>query len=138
MKKAAPKTKERACRICGCTENNACITAAGPCSWVQADLCSNPDCIKRVERRGGKKRKLPPTAVAKLSVTDIRTLERGARHRNGVIDFWGDGSGFGKRNHDARMVRFVTLGLATPNAHGDHYITDAGRAELLKGYDNGR
>jgi hypothetical protein len=28
---------ERACRVCGCTENNACDP---PCSWAGADLCS--------------------------------------------------------------------------------------------------
>lgn len=28
------------CRICGCTENNACITDRGPCWWVEDDLCS--------------------------------------------------------------------------------------------------
>lgn len=36
----------RACRVCGCTEHDACLhppTAAGParpCSWVAVDLCS--------------------------------------------------------------------------------------------------
>lgn len=31
-----------ACVGCGCTENNACMTADGPCSWVSLDppLCS--------------------------------------------------------------------------------------------------
>lgn len=28
------------CRVCGCTENNACLTEAGACSWVEPDLCS--------------------------------------------------------------------------------------------------
>lgn len=28
---------EQICRVCGCTENNAC---EGGCSWVEPDLCS--------------------------------------------------------------------------------------------------
>lgn len=31
---------ERRCRICGCSENRACATSAGPCHWVEEDLCS--------------------------------------------------------------------------------------------------
>jgi hypothetical protein len=30
----------RRCRVCGCTDDNACLTAAGPCCWVAPDLCS--------------------------------------------------------------------------------------------------
>lgn len=31
----------RACRVCGCTDDRACVDAAtGPCHWVAADLCS--------------------------------------------------------------------------------------------------
>lgn len=29
-----------ACRVCGCTDSQACVTAEGPCRWVEADLCS--------------------------------------------------------------------------------------------------
>lgn len=31
-----------ACRVCGCTEWNACWDeeAGRPCSWAEADLCS--------------------------------------------------------------------------------------------------
>jgi len=32
-----PPAPERACRVCGCTQNNACDP---PCSWAGADLCS--------------------------------------------------------------------------------------------------
>jgi hypothetical protein len=32
--------KERKCRVCGCTWDKACMTALGPCSWVEWDLCS--------------------------------------------------------------------------------------------------
>lgn len=30
----------RTCRVCGCTQDRACITQAGPCHWVEWDLCS--------------------------------------------------------------------------------------------------
>ena len=29
-----------ACRECGCTENNACVTDGEPCHWAEPDLCS--------------------------------------------------------------------------------------------------
>lgn len=29
-----------ACRACGCTEANACVTEAGPCGWAEAGLCT--------------------------------------------------------------------------------------------------
>lgn len=35
--KAKRKKKERACRVCGCTDEKAC---PGGCSWVERDLCS--------------------------------------------------------------------------------------------------
>jgi hypothetical protein len=40
---------EPSCRICGCTEENAC---EGGCSWVEADLCSAcaPD-VARAEKK---------------------------------------------------------------------------------------
>lgn len=31
---------QRACRKCGCTQNNACLTDGVPCHWVAKDLCS--------------------------------------------------------------------------------------------------
>jgi ribA/ribD-fused uncharacterized protein len=33
-------TDRRVCRECGCTAADACITTAGPCYWVEADICS--------------------------------------------------------------------------------------------------
>lgn len=33
--------KPRACRVCGCTWNNACVDRRGACWWVEADLCSH-------------------------------------------------------------------------------------------------
>jgi len=32
--------KIRRCRICGCTDDHACVTEEGPCYWVEQDLCS--------------------------------------------------------------------------------------------------
>lgn len=47
------------CRVCGCTENRACIIQWGPgesldtvkaCWWIDAKktLCSNPACLAKV------------------------------------------------------------------------------------------
>ncbi len=44
------------CKICGCTEEQACLTDAGPCSWVMGktkDLCSA--CVIVLEDKGYKK-----------------------------------------------------------------------------------
>lgn len=30
----------RHCEVCGCTNDSACMTSAGPCHWVGASLCS--------------------------------------------------------------------------------------------------
>ena len=34
------RIQPRKCRVCGCTTFHACDTPAGPCSWVEDDLCS--------------------------------------------------------------------------------------------------
>lgn len=28
------------CRVCGCTDERACVTVEGPCRWIAPDLCS--------------------------------------------------------------------------------------------------
>lgn len=33
----------RSCRVCGCTDNDACLP---PCWWVELDLCSSPSCVR--------------------------------------------------------------------------------------------
>lgn len=43
---------DRACRICGCTDDRACDTAGGPCHWVETDLCSNPNCVAKAAAAG--------------------------------------------------------------------------------------
>jgi hypothetical protein len=35
-----PQVSERECRVCGCTEDKACVADGVPCSWVEDDLCS--------------------------------------------------------------------------------------------------
>lgn len=35
--------KERACRVCGCTQDAACLTNGVACHWVDDDLCSACD-----------------------------------------------------------------------------------------------
>lgn len=37
----------RICSLCGCTEDEACVTDEGPCSWVRPRLCSA--CAQRFE-----------------------------------------------------------------------------------------
>src|ERR1043166_499507 len=32
------QVSQRACRVCGCTDNEGCLTG---CFWIEADLCSN-------------------------------------------------------------------------------------------------
>jgi hypothetical protein len=29
-----------ACTVCGCTDDDPCMTSEGPCSWVSGGLCS--------------------------------------------------------------------------------------------------
>lgn len=42
-----------ACRLCGCTETTACLTEAGPCWWVEPDLCSACEPAARRARGAG-------------------------------------------------------------------------------------
>lgn len=34
------EAKIRRCRICGCTDDHACMTDEGPCYWIEDGLCS--------------------------------------------------------------------------------------------------
>src|SRR4051812_5964668 len=34
-----------ACKHCGCTMNDPCITPTGPCQWVDRDVCSSAFCV---------------------------------------------------------------------------------------------
>lgn len=62
-----------------------------------------------------------------LTSHDRATLRQGAAHRDGVIRPV-KSSNFDRT--DKRMAKLVQMGLAIPNAHGDWYITDAGREAL--------
>ena len=57
--------EERACRICGCTEYDPC---PGGCSWVEEDLCSNPDCVKKGNRgpRSGSRSRYPTATEVEI------------------------------------------------------------------------
>lgn len=37
---------EQKCRVCGCGDFAPCMTVAGPCFWVEPDLCSG--CVSGV------------------------------------------------------------------------------------------
>ncbi len=39
-KEPEPAEKAEICRVCGCTNDRACVTPDGPCYWVEPDLCS--------------------------------------------------------------------------------------------------
>ena len=54
-----PDLPARKCRVCGCTDLNACLVKGVPCHWVGPDLCSacecteeNPCCDRRNEYNG--------------------------------------------------------------------------------------
>lgn len=44
----AAKEPERHCRICGCTDEEACWDTGSPCYWIEPDLCSA--CVNPLER----------------------------------------------------------------------------------------
>ena len=45
--------KHRKCRVCGCTDDKACLDekTGEPCHWVEDDLCSNCECmaVKKIQ-----------------------------------------------------------------------------------------
>lgn len=70
------ETVFKKCRVCGCTENRACVTVAGPCSWVAEDpphpagpLCSA--CVADDVGVVGKNE-----AALVLRPEDLRALQR--------------------------------------------------------------
>jgi hypothetical protein len=51
------------CRVCGCTETNACVAIRAPggdvrnCAWAddRQTLCDNPDCLADAACEGGER-----------------------------------------------------------------------------------
>lgn len=66
----------------------------------------------------------------KLNDRQKGILRRAAAHPDGVANPAADISGFGRKNGYATMAVLKREGLIIPNAHGDWYITDAGRAAV--------
>jgi hypothetical protein len=63
--------------------------------------------------------------MSKITEHDVRILQRGAAHPDGVIALPMKLSNFDKP--ERRMAKLVEAGLATANIHGDWYITGKGR-----------
>lgn len=63
-------------------------------------------------------------AVKKLTGRDVIALRDGVRHPDGVMR---PSPASNYDRPEKRMAKLVAAGLATPNAHGDWYITDFGR-----------
>lgn len=44
---------ERKCRVCGCTQYNACMTDEGTCHWISDDLCSECEDGRDIPHKNG-------------------------------------------------------------------------------------
>jgi DNA-binding MarR family transcriptional regulator len=64
-----------------------------------------------------------------LTKTQIGMLQQGAAHRDGVVRPLAR-TNYDKANAKRALADLEASGLIEPNAHGDHYITDAGRDAL--------
>ena len=61
---------ERACRVCGCTEWNACLDLFGtPCHWAEHDLCSACICEAAPYRGVFRRASRPRAAFAGAGAT---------------------------------------------------------------------
>ncbi len=67
--------------------------------------------------------------MSALSKTQIGLLQSGAIHRDGVVQ-GGGRTGFERYRIGVALLDLEHRGFVEPNPHGDHYITDAGRAAL--------
>ena len=52
-KKGGAAQKVKTCRVCGCTDDKACMSSQGPCWWVADDLCSA--CVVKANSKEGMK-----------------------------------------------------------------------------------
>ncbi len=64
------------CRVCGCTDHHACITPEGPCRWVEADLCSNPECVEAAARPAVKEAAVVDLVAALRASVDAAKTRR--------------------------------------------------------------
>lgn len=67
----------------------------------------------------------------KLTENQVKILREGTRHRDGVVRP-SIAAGYAGVVTRRNVARLEALGLIIPNAHGDHYITEAGIAEVPK------
>jgi len=77
--------EERRCRVCGCTDDDACEDG---CSWVEDDLCSSCE-YKEMKTRGGPVYTIPfplNGEVFDLSISkaQLRTVLRGSGRADGT------------------------------------------------------
>ena len=75
------------CRVCGCTDYNACIEPDGfPCCWVGNDLCSNcaffaqGDRVELLEAEDFSGKEAP--TPASRQIIQHQTLRQHERHTN--------------------------------------------------------
>lgn len=64
-----------------------------------------------------------------LTLREKRTLEEAAKHPNGVFRPWSAMNGLAKAANERSVEKLIAAGLIEPNAHGDWYITEAGRKQ---------
>ena len=67
--------------------------------------------------------------MSKLSKTQTGLLKSGAAHRDGVVRPI-QRTNYDRANAKRALAGLEAAGFIVPNAHGDHYITDAGRAAI--------
>lgn len=67
-----PASGIRACRVCGCTDHDACVDPATgiACHWVEDDLCSS--CVSDPAEEAAEK-PLEPTTPARLAMAAAGT-----------------------------------------------------------------
>lgn len=67
------------------------------------------------------------TASVKLTEIELADLKRACAHRDGVFTI-NSPRGLRHASKTRSAQKMVAAGLLEPNAHGDWYVTDAGRA----------
>jgi ParB family chromosome partitioning protein len=56
------ETPKKKCRVCGCTDDNACVVEGVPCHWVEEDLCSA--CAeKKADEKSNERQEIVQTAT---------------------------------------------------------------------------